>query len=317
MSRAPATPARTASRSPSGGDAPPSSGDALLADARVKPIGLGARDSLRLEAGLCLYGHDIDTTTSPVEAGARPGRSRSAAARRAAFPAPPASSASSPRAPRACASACCRRAARRPARAPTIADAGRARRRQGHLRRLRADASTAPSPWATSRRRCRAPGTALAADRARQAAAGRGRADALRPAPLQTLTDRKRPETTMTDPLHQGPRVHPRRGRHRHRRHHRLRPEPARRRRLRRAAGGRQDASPRAARPPWSRASRRRPRSTRRSPARWSRSTASSTARPAPSTRIRPASGWFVKLKLTDPGELDGLMTRGRSTRTS
>jgi aminomethyltransferase len=42
---------------------------ALLADPRVKPIGLGARDSLRLEAGLCLYGHDIDTTTSPVEAG--------------------------------------------------------------------------------------------------------------------------------------------------------------------------------------------------------------------------------------------------------
>ncbi|MDP2800756.1 MAG: glycine cleavage system aminomethyltransferase GcvT [Phreatobacter sp.] len=41
----------------------------LLADPRVKPIGLGARDSLRLEAGLCLYGHDIDTTTSPVEAG--------------------------------------------------------------------------------------------------------------------------------------------------------------------------------------------------------------------------------------------------------
>jgi aminomethyltransferase len=41
----------------------------LLADARVKPIGLGARDSLRLEAGLCLYGHDIDTTTTPVEAG--------------------------------------------------------------------------------------------------------------------------------------------------------------------------------------------------------------------------------------------------------
>jgi aminomethyltransferase len=40
----------------------------LLADARVKPIGLGARDSLRLEAGLCLYGHDIDTTTTPIEA---------------------------------------------------------------------------------------------------------------------------------------------------------------------------------------------------------------------------------------------------------
>jgi aminomethyltransferase len=42
--------------------------DTLAADADVKPIGLGARDSLRLEAGLCLYGHDIDTTTSPVEA---------------------------------------------------------------------------------------------------------------------------------------------------------------------------------------------------------------------------------------------------------
>ena len=41
----------------------------LTADAQVQPIGLGARDSLRLEAGLCLYGHDIDQTTSPVEAG--------------------------------------------------------------------------------------------------------------------------------------------------------------------------------------------------------------------------------------------------------
>ena len=42
---------------------------ALLGDERVKPIGLGARDSLRLEGGLCLYGHDIDTTTSPIEGG--------------------------------------------------------------------------------------------------------------------------------------------------------------------------------------------------------------------------------------------------------
>jgi aminomethyltransferase len=40
----------------------------LLADERVKPIGLGARDSLRLEAGLCLYGHDMDATRTPVEA---------------------------------------------------------------------------------------------------------------------------------------------------------------------------------------------------------------------------------------------------------
>jgi len=40
----------------------------LLADERVKPIGLGARDSLRLEAGLCLYGHDMDAGRDPVEA---------------------------------------------------------------------------------------------------------------------------------------------------------------------------------------------------------------------------------------------------------
>ena len=43
--------------------------EALMAMEPVAPIGLGARDSLRLEAGLCLYGNDIDTTTSPVEAG--------------------------------------------------------------------------------------------------------------------------------------------------------------------------------------------------------------------------------------------------------
>lgn len=42
--------------------------DELLTDPRVKPMGLGARDSLRLEAGLPLYGHDLDATISPVEA---------------------------------------------------------------------------------------------------------------------------------------------------------------------------------------------------------------------------------------------------------
>ena len=42
---------------------------ALLAQPEVKPVGLGARNSLRLEAGLCLYGQDIDTSTTPVQAG--------------------------------------------------------------------------------------------------------------------------------------------------------------------------------------------------------------------------------------------------------
>ncbi|MGV3568948.1 MAG: glycine cleavage system aminomethyltransferase GcvT [Ramlibacter sp.] len=51
------------------GDAAEALARALLAQPEVKPIGLGARNSLRLEAGLCLYGNDIDTTTTPVEAG--------------------------------------------------------------------------------------------------------------------------------------------------------------------------------------------------------------------------------------------------------
>jgi aminomethyltransferase len=50
------------------GDAAEDLAQRLLAEPEVAAIGLGARDSLRLEAGLCLYGHDIDETTTPVEA---------------------------------------------------------------------------------------------------------------------------------------------------------------------------------------------------------------------------------------------------------
>jgi aminomethyltransferase len=50
------------------GDAAVTLAERLLAEPELAPIGLGARDTLRLEAGLCLYGHDIDETTTPVEA---------------------------------------------------------------------------------------------------------------------------------------------------------------------------------------------------------------------------------------------------------
>jgi aminomethyltransferase len=61
----------------------------LLEDPNVAPVGLGARDSLRLEAGLCLYGADLDTGTTPVEAGlewAIPKVRRKGGAREGGFP---------------------------------------------------------------------------------------------------------------------------------------------------------------------------------------------------------------------------------------
>jgi len=57
---------------------------ALLAQPEVRPTGLGARNSLRLEAGLCLYGNDIDSTTTPVEAGLGSGHPEGAPQRRRA-----------------------------------------------------------------------------------------------------------------------------------------------------------------------------------------------------------------------------------------
>jgi aminomethyltransferase len=91
--------------------------DTLLLDARVKPIGLGARDSLRLEAGLCLYGHDIDTTTSPVE-GALTWSIQKRRREEGGFPGAARIQREFAEGPRASASACCRKAALRPAKAP-------------------------------------------------------------------------------------------------------------------------------------------------------------------------------------------------------
>ena len=86
---------------------------ALLEQAAVEPVGLGARDSLRLEAGLCLYGQDIGPETSPVEAGLRwaisPAR-RSGGARPGGFPGADGFSVNWTGGRSAGLSACCRRA---------------------------------------------------------------------------------------------------------------------------------------------------------------------------------------------------------------
>ena len=137
-SPASATPARTASRSRSRPPTPQPSPAACSAEPEVAPAGLGARDSLRLEAGLPLHGHDIDATTTPVEAGPRLLDRQAPARGRAASPVPRSSCASSRTARRAAWSGCSPRARRPPARGPR---SGARRHRPGprHQRRLRPD----------------------------------------------------------------------------------------------------------------------------------------------------------------------------------
>jgi aminomethyltransferase len=137
---------------------------ALLAMPEVLPIGLGARDSLRLEAGLCLYGHDIDDHHQPGRGGADlgdpEGPPRGRRPRGRLSPAPRASCANWPTARRASASACAPRAARRCARAWRCSPAIRPRRHH-HLGRLRPVGRRPRSPWAMCPPPCRHPAPRL------------------------------------------------------------------------------------------------------------------------------------------------------------
>ena len=187
--------------------------EALLREPEVAPVGLGARDTLRLEAGLCLYGHDIDETTTPVEAGLAwtIGRRRREAGD---FPGAP---------------TILRQLAEGPPRKRVgIRPDGRAPAREGTAI---TDAAGNPVGRVTSGgfgpsvgapiamgyvdSRARRRGRGAGAGRARRAAAGAGRATAVRPDPLlprppadpssaSGLTESQE-ETNERDPLHQGP----------------------------------------------------------------------------------------------------------------
>ena len=131
---------------------------ALLENPDVLPIGLGARDSLRLEAGLCLYGHDIDTTTTPVEGALEwsvQKSRRTGGARAGGFPGAEKFSPTSKKAHRAAASACGPRAARRCAKARCCSRTPpQARRSARSPRAASAQASMRRWRWAICRHRC-------------------------------------------------------------------------------------------------------------------------------------------------------------------
>ena len=235
MSPAPAIPARTASRSPCRRDDAASSGArsarrsggqadrprrARFAAARGGPVPLRPRHRHHDLAGR--GGPDLVDPEAPPRGGRLPGRRAHPARDRG-------------RRRRACASASSREG-RAPARegaviatpdgrevgTVTSGGFGPTRQRAGRHGLRRAGRVRARHQICIS---------SCAASRCRRKVA----ADAVRSAPLQAH-EQLEEGIDHDHALHQGPRIHPRRRRHRHRRHHRLRPEPARRRRLRRAA---------------------------------------------------------------------------------
>ena len=139
---------------------PPTSPTRSRPTSSRKPIGLGARDSLRLEAGLPLYGHDIDHRTTPVDGRPRRSPSTSAAAPKAASPARCGSSPSSrterPRSASGSRSKAASRCAK--ARSSSTAKAMRWARSPAAAFRLR---FSGRSPWAMSPRHLPSRGTAL------------------------------------------------------------------------------------------------------------------------------------------------------------
>ncbi len=305
--------------------------DAVLDAGRplgLVPVGLGARDTLRLEAGMPLYGNELDRATTPVRGGPGPGRQagqgrrlhgsrRPREGRRRRRPAPP-----------------CRARAAGPRDRPPRLPGPRCRRGHGrrHLGDDVAHARAWRSPWRTSHRRmpnpvrCSTSRSAVHASRPRwcHSRSTSGPPDVRRapgPATQDRSANRARPGDAGQAPprryrpngprrpaLHQGARVGPRRRRRGRRRHHPVRGRPAGRHRVRRAARGRQ--GPRPARDLRRRGvGQGRERPVR--PGRAARSPAANDALAGSPELVNSdpyGEGWMLRISLADPAQVEELL---------